>query len=94
MLKYNEPNMLNIFDLRKIKHCPPHFEKVIFELSFNGEKEILNWIYENLEGRFYSGPYDVVSTDLKLVRKHCIAFESPGEASYFALSLTNIKFIN
>jgi hypothetical protein len=91
MIKHGEPNPLNIFGLRQLSHNPPHFQKVVFELQTH-EETILNWIYENLEGRFYIGSEDVVvDHDIKLVRRHCVSFESPGEASYFGLCLSQFN---
>ena len=60
MLKHGEVNPLDVFGLRKLDHCPPHFERVIFDLRLS-KKDIIDWIYENLEGRFYHGSYDTIS---------------------------------
>lgn len=90
MLKNNEPNVLSIHGLREVKHCPPHFSPVIFNLQ-STEKKITDWLYENLDGRFYSGQIDVLQDSGKTVRHHCVAFELPGEASYFALKIDTIN---
>lgn len=92
MLKYNEPNKLNIFGLRQLSHQPPHFSSVVFNIAAS-EKKITDWIYENLEGRFYIGPIDV-SSDKGITRQHCVAFELPSEASYFAIYLDQINTIS
>ena len=60
MLKHGEPNPLNVFGLRKLDHCPPHFERVVFDIK-TSEKQITDWIHENLSGRFYLG--DAVVTN-------------------------------
>ena len=90
MIKYNEPNPLNIFNLRQITHCPPHFHKVEFDLN-TYDKVVSAWIYENLEGRFNYGQIDSLSSAGKLIRRHRAAFELAGEASYFALCLVDIN---
>lgn len=91
MLKYGEVNPLNVHGLRELEHCPPHFSPVTFDLQ-TGEKEILDWIYDNLAGRFYMGPMDIAQdVNGPIVRKTLVAFELPGEASYFALCLNDIN---
>lgn len=80
-------NPLNLFGLRKLDHCPPHFFAVDFDLSTN-EKKISDWIYENLSGRFYLG--DSLDAEKKNLCKRA-AFEIHSEASYFALQLADIN---
>ena len=90
MLKHGEVNPLNVHGLRQLSWCPPDFERVEFP-NAGREQDLSNWIYENLSGRFYIGITD--DTDLRN-RKTVAAFESPGEASYFSLCLTNIVTIH
>ena len=90
MLKHNEPNPLNIHGLRQVNHCPPHFTTVYFDLSVS-EKDLTDWLYENLEGRFYSGQVDIRQESGKYARQQCIAFENASEASYFAIMLATIN---
>ena len=83
-----EPNPLNVHNLRVLNHCPPHFYAVDFDLSCPA-KQLSDWIYVNLSGRFYFGE---VAEGRKLY--HRAAFEIHSEASYFALSLSDInKFL-
>ena len=82
MLKHGEVNPLNVHGLRRLEHCAPHFEKVFFD-SNCWDKTILNWIHENLEGRFYLGEQLAGA----LVTRKCAAFERHSEASYFTLML-------
>lgn len=82
MLKHGEVNFLNVHGLRQLDWCPPHFAQVQFE-SHVTDKMISNWIYENLSSRFYIG-----DTDSENKRQTLVAFESPGEASYFSLCLS------
>lgn len=91
MLKHGEVNPLNVFGLRKLDHCPPHFEQVVFN-NYVKELDIANWIYENLEGRFYIGFRDIKETDSsKYQRQMLVAFELAREASYFSLLLPQIN---
>ena len=93
MLKLNDINPLSVFGLRQLAHCPPHFSVVRFELYVR-EKVITDWVWENLEGRFYFGD-DYISTKNGQVEiQKMIGFELPGEASYFSLLLSSINPTN
>lgn len=85
MLKHGEVNPLNVHGLRQLDWCPPHFEQVKFE-SYVNETQLANWLFENLSGRFYIG-----QDDSENKRQVLVAFESPGEASYFSLCLSSIN---
>ncbi len=90
MLKHGEINPLNVFGLRTVGHCPPHFERVVFDLA-TSEKRITDWIYENLQGRFWFGEIYSDGFDGKPILSKCAAFEEKSEASYFALFLDKIN---
>ena len=59
------------------------------------EKQITDWLYENLEGRFYVGAIDIARTPggKPIDRNLLVAFELPAEASYFSLILPSINTI-
>lgn len=81
-------NPLNVHSLRVLDHCPPHFCSVDFDLRcpFNN---VYNWIYKNLQGRFYFGQVFKGNSF-----QYRAAFEIHSEASYFALVLDDInKFL-
>jgi hypothetical protein len=91
MLKHGEANPLAVWGLREIDHCPPHFTPVDFEIYAN-DKLIRDWIWANLEGRFYFGPHyyrDQETKKIAMIKR--AAFELPGEASMFALILAHIN---
>ena len=90
MLKYGEVNPLNVFGLRRMEHCPPHFVRVDFDLKTE-EKQIIDWIYEHLEGRFYFS--DAYSVDDQGRTQMCYraAFEHGAEASMFGLMMETIN---
>lgn len=92
MLKHGEANPLNIFGLRQLTHCPPHFEQVQFDL-YTGGKDITDWIYENLEGRFYIGQVSVAPSDNSrpIAIQTVVAFENTSEATYFSMFLPQIN---
>ena len=90
MLKHGEVNPINVHGLRKLEHCPPHFERVVFDIR-TSQKSISDWIYENLEGRFWIGDTYNTSTGRSTSLNKCAAFEKHSEASYFSLILDTIN---
>jgi hypothetical protein len=94
MLKHGEANPLNIYGLRRLNYCPPHFEEVLFDLYVH-EKYLTDWIYENLEGRFYMGQRTVVrppnEADKPTFIQTVVAFENASEATYFSMFLPQLN---
>lgn len=89
MLKHGEVNPLNVHLLRRTKNCPPHFTSIDFDLRTN-QKNITDWIYENLSGRFWFGDYyEKLSAGGSLTKR--AAFEDPSECTYFILFLDQIN---
>lgn len=90
MIANKEPNPLTVHGLRELDHCPPHFVKVNFELRIN-RKQVIDWIWENFEGRFWFGDLYYLTEAGNCGMTTCAAFEIPGEASMFALCLDQIQ---
>ena len=90
MLKHNEVNPLTVFGLRRVDHLPPHFSPVRFDLRVS-EKQITDWIWEYLDGRFYCGDYYYTTENGNVDVQKMVAFEEPGEASYFGLVLDTVN---
>lgn len=91
MLKYNQPNPLNVFGLRQLEHEPPHFTRITFNLRVN-QKNISDWVWANLEGRFWIGDYYYVNSETNMLEfTKAVSFERAGEASMFALILDQIN---
>lgn len=88
MLKHGEINPLNVYGLRQLDFNPPHFTSVVID-STSTEKQITDWIWENLQGRFYVGPVDI-NEDGHYHRRIRVSFELPEELSYFSLSINQI----
>jgi hypothetical protein len=86
-LKHSEPNPLAVFNMQRVPFCPPHFQVINFDLRA-GEKAILDWIYENVEGRFFLG---AKATNGGGAISECAAFENHSEATYFSLFLPTIN---
>jgi hypothetical protein len=93
MLKHGEPNPLNVFGLRQLEHCPPHFIQITFEIR-TSTKQVTDWIYENLESRFWIGDVYYQTEGGSIAMSTCVAFENPGEASMFDLMLDQINDYN
>ena len=94
MLKFGEVNPLAVFGLRRTNILPPHFERFIFDCQSGKDKEIADWVWEHLSGRFYFGDFyttDPAQVSSKVSIQKVIAFEDPGEASYFGLMLPTIN---
>ncbi len=90
MLKYNQPNPLNVFGLRQLEHNPPHFTSVCFDIRVS-QKQITDWIWENLQGRFWVGDVYSYSNSEHLIMQRSVSFEHAAEASYFSLLLDQIN---
>jgi hypothetical protein len=71
-------------------HCPPHFVTIKFSLRTN-EKNISDWIWENLDGRFFLGDDYSQNESGSISMEKVAAFEQAGEASYFTLILDTIN---
>ena len=100
MLKHGSANPLNVFGLRRLDHCPPHFCRIEFRCQ-TYDKQITDWIYENLEGRFWFGeiPEPPVKPESDswsylgtlFANARCAAFEVEEESSLFLLMLDQIN---
>lgn len=90
MLKHGTVNPLNVFGLREVTHCPPHFQPVNFDLRVD-VGSIKNWIYENLEGRFWLGDHFYTNGNGNIDMQKCVAFEEHSEATFFSLFLDQIN---
>lgn len=90
MIKFGQPNPLNVFGLRQLDTNPPHFTGVPFELKASN-KQITDWIWENLEGRFWFGDHYEVDQNGAVQMIKMASFERASEASYFALVLPDLN---
>lgn len=93
MLRDGTPNPLTIHGIRELEHCPPHFIKVQFDLR-GGKKSVSDWIWENLEGRFWFDDLYYLTDGGSIAMAACAAFEISGEASMFGLCLDQINHKN
>jgi hypothetical protein len=81
-------NPLNAYNLRRVAYCPPYF--VTIQLNSDHIDSVVDWIYENLQGRFYCGKRNIAASDLIgsiTSNRFTIGFELAEEATLFGLSL-------
>lgn len=89
-LKYGEVNPLVVFGLRRMSHCPVHFEHIYFDLTVDA-KIITDWLWENLDGRFFFGDHYFTAENGSIGMQTVAAFEEKGESVFFALILNTIN---
>jgi len=90
VLRNGEVNPLTVHGLRELNSCPPHFIQVRFEIR-NSYKQVVDWIWENFEGRFWLGDVYYLTEGGTTAMTACAAFEISGEASMFSLCLDQIQ---
>ena len=85
-LKNGKPNALNALDLRKVFFPAHHFHyTTLSKYSPVLHKTVDNWIYHNLNSRYYVGQaIDLVDNTIVFVTK--VGFEQEKELSYFKLA--------
>lgn len=88
MLKHGEANPLAVWGLRRLEHCPVHFTSVDFDIK-SSEKAITDWIWSQLDGRFWFGDVYQSSSGVTVCKR--AAFELGSEASFFGLMLDKIN---
>lgn len=79
-----------MFGLRQLEHSPPHFTQITFDIRVT-QKHIADWIWENLEGRFWIGDYYYTTDTGSISFMKSVSFERSAEASMFALILDQIN---
>ena len=91
-INLKKPTYYQIVNKRRVKFCPPNFATFEVERTYNLEKALVNWIEDNLTGRYYFG------LDVKLDKEHAfhpvfkIGFESHKEQSFFQLACPHLKY--
>lgn len=87
MIRYGEANPLNVFGLRQVvtDRCPPHFTKVDLIPLRIAEDRLLNWVYENLSGRFF------ISQFQREANVYFIAFEISSDATQLILCADQLQ---
>lgn len=88
-LKNGTINPLNVHNLRRLTFCPPHFTCLKTTADYSNQKTIVDWIYENFEGRFFVGEENELNGK-SMTAQMVIGFELPTESTYFGLMLPSI----
>lgn len=95
MLSKGKINPLNVIEARRVEFCPPYFETVVINPSYNLNVAIDEWIYNHLSGRYFMGPSIEEATGTSssgFKQKLKIGFENPSELSYFMLACPHLKY--
>jgi hypothetical protein len=89
-------NPLNVFGMRRAKFCPPHFESVNVDLTYNMSRALQSWIDEHTTGRYFIGskldPSFKGFGGGKVKYSTNIAFENSKDLSYFLLACPYLKY--
>jgi hypothetical protein len=90
-LKAGKVNPLNVLGVRRTSFPAQHFHYIsIPKYTPTLHRTISDWIYNNLNGRFYIGQaVDLVDNTIVFVTK--IGFEQEKEVSYFKLACPHIS---
>lgn len=83
------PNPNNIFKIRNPKVLPPHYEYADFEVLYNLESAIQDWIKNNLKGKFIVTKAVKQDQSGTLLR---VGFEDGKELSYFMLACPLLRY--
>lgn len=92
MDKLLEPNPLNVFEVRRVKFPPDHFDYANVETMYNIEDAILRWIEINLKGKFYFGKSISLDKQNNIIYVSRIGFEKSKELSFFMLACPHLKY--
>lgn len=84
MLIDGEINVLNLFNLRKLKHKPPHFKSVYISTDKN-IKDIDLWVYKNLSCRYTCKKTNICKNN-EIIESIEISFEDENQLTLFLLS--------
>ena len=90
-IKNGKPNPLNFLDLRRVTFPARHFHFItIPKYSPSAVKTIDEWVYTNLNGRYYIGQGIELDNNNSIIYITKIGFEQEKEMSFFLLSYSNL----
>ena len=92
MIKKGKINPLEVFEVRRVSFCPSYFESANIRPRYNLNDAIVNWIEDNLSGRYYIGKAVSLNEDNALQTYVKVAFEKESELSYFMLACPHLKY--
>jgi hypothetical protein len=90
-LKNGKPNPFNLLEIRRVRFPARHFHFTILN-KFNPVKNIQidDWIYHNLNGRYYLGQALDLDNTNTIIYTTKIGFEEEKELSFFLLSYSDL----
>lgn len=90
-LKHGKPNPLNLLGLRRVRFPARHFHyTVLSKFNPNRSMNVDDWIYQNLNGRYYVGQTVIVDNTNTISYATKVGFEEEKELSFFLLSYSNL----
>lgn len=90
-LKHGKPNPLNLLDLRRVRFSARHFHyTTINRFTPNRSMNLDDWIYQNLNGRYYVGQTLILDHTNTIIYATKIGFENEKELSFFLLSYSEL----
>jgi len=90
-IKNGKPNPLNFLDLRRVDFPARHFHfTTILKYSPSSVKKMDDWIFTNLNGRYYIGQGIDLDHNNSVVYITKLGFEQEKEMSFFLLSYSNL----
>ncbi len=90
-IKHGKPNPLNLLGIRRVQFPARHFHFITLPKYSPGTvKQVDEWIYNNLNGRYYVGQSLSLDHTNTIVFVTKIGFEQEKEKSFFLLSYSNL----
>ena len=90
-LKHGKPNPLNLLDLRRVRFPARHFHyTTVNRFNPNRSMNIDDWIFHNLNGRYYVGQTVILDNTNTISYATKIGFEEEKELSFFLLSYSEL----
>lgn len=90
-IKNGKPNPLNLLDLRRVDFPARHFHYMTTpRYTPSLVKAIDNWIFNNLNGRYYVGQSIALDANNSIIYVTKIGFEQEKEMSFFLLTYSNL----
>jgi hypothetical protein len=91
-LKNGKPNPLNYFEIRRVEFAAPHFKYAVLEKHTPTYVKLVNdWIYHNLNNRYYIGQDLALDHTNTIVYTTRIGFESEKDLTFFTIACPHLQ---